>query len=225
MATKTFKGTILSLIPKKGFGFISPVWGNGNSNRNIFFVFAETKNGKCYIPALASAENRHEVVSKKGTKIVVPNEPQVLYFNLELGKNDQFVAVNLRDSEHVTPEEAAEADQNIEKPNISMFKSEEQMVNLLVTESEKRPMSLEELEAACGGSKKKPIKQAKPQTSDACIAVVTEPETTVTDNAPKMSIYTEEEIEALKAEDFSEEEEDDIDWDEYEEYENQYGDY
>ena len=106
MATKTFKGTILSLIPKKGFGFISPVWGNGNSNRNIFFVFAETKNGKCYIPALASAENRHEVVSKKGTKIVVPNEPQVLYFNLELGKNDQFVAVNLRDSEHVTPEEA-----------------------------------------------------------------------------------------------------------------------
>ena len=134
---KIYKGVIHSLLPQKGFGFITPVWANGDSEENIFFHLSETKGGKCYIPALASAENRQEVVSKKGTKTLIPNEPQVVFFELsaqELANGVKLIAKKIRDAKNVSEEEAKQADANTEKPSVDeLLHPTEETINLAVT--------------------------------------------------------------------------------------------
>ena len=186
---KIYKGVIHSLLPQKGFGFITPVWGNGDSEENIFFHLSETKGGKCYIPALASAENRQESISKKGTKTYVPNEPQVVFFELsaqELPNGVKLIAKKIKDAKNVSDEEAEQADSNTEKPSVDeLLHPTEEKVNLTVTPET--------------------IKQTEDSTADSC-----EPELQI---EPTEAVCEEEE------DDYEEEEEDDIDYDEYEEYE------
>ena len=120
MKNKIYKGVIHSLLPQKGFGFITPIWANGDSEENIFFHLSETKGGKCFIPALASAEDRNEFVSKKGTKTYVPKEPQVVFFELdaqELPDGVKLLAKKIKDSKNVSDEEADQADVNTSKPS------------------------------------------------------------------------------------------------------------
>lgn len=186
---KIYKGVIHSLLPQKGFGFITPVWANGDSEENIFFHLSETKGGKCYIPALASAENRQEVVSKKGTKTYIPNEPQVVFFELsaqELPNGVKLIAKKIKDTKNISDEEATQADANTEKPSIDeLLHPAEETVNLTVTPET--------------------IKQVEEPVEDSC-----GPETQV---EPVETVYEEE------YEDGYDEEEDDDYYDEYEEYE------
>lgn len=137
MKNKIYKGVIHSLLPQKGFGFITPVWANGDSEENIFFHLSETKGGKCFIPALASAEDRNEFVSKKGTKTYVPKEPQVVFFELdaqELPTGVKLLAKRIKDSKNVSDEEADQADANVSKPSIDeLLHPTEETVNLTVT--------------------------------------------------------------------------------------------
>lgn len=146
MDKKIYKGVIQSLLPQKGFGFISPVWANGDSEENIFFHLSETKGGKCFIPALASAEDRTEFVTKKGVKTFIPKEAQVVFFELET-EGKRFAAKKIRDTKHVSDEEAAEADQNIEKPILEKTTTEE--INLVVTEETIKVEEPVDEEAAC----------------------------------------------------------------------------
>ena len=131
---KIYKGVIHSLLPQKGFGFITPVWANGDSEENVFFHLSETKGGKCYIPALASAENRQEIVGKKGTKTVIPNKPQVVFFELnvqELANGIKLIAKKIRDIKNITEEEAKQADANTEKPSVDeLLHPVEETINL-----------------------------------------------------------------------------------------------
>ena len=188
---KIYKGVIHSLLPQKGFGFITPIWANGDSEENIFFHLSETKGGKCYIPALASAENRQEFVSKKGTKTYVPSEPQVVFFELsaqELPNGVKLIAKKIKDAKNVSDEEAEQADSNIEKPSIDeLLHPTEEKVNLVVTPET--------------------IKQAEEPAEDSCCS---EPQ-----SKPAKMIVEEDYDED---EDYEEEEED-VDYDEYEEYE------
>lgn len=137
MKNKIYKGVIHSLLPQKGFGFITPVWANGDSEENIFFHLSETKGGKCFIPALASAEDRNEFVSKKGTKTFVPKEPQVVFFELdaqELPTGVKLLAKRIKDSKNVSDEEADQADANVSKPSVDeLLHPTEETVNLTVT--------------------------------------------------------------------------------------------
>lgn len=220
---KIYKGVIQSLLPQKGFGFITPVWSSGNSRDNIFFSLKETKGGKCYIPALASAEHRKEVIGKRGTKTFVPNEPQVVFFELEVMPDNKPVAINIRDAQGVTPEEAAEADKNTEKPVLSQ--PTEETVDLMVkpVESE-RKMTLDELEAACDRSLKKSRPTSKPVESvPAAAAVETEEqETTPSCETSNYSEQEQLEIEEEEEEDFQEDEEEEIDPEEYGNYDEYY---
>ena len=146
MNNKIYKGVIQSILPQKGFGFIAPSWANGDSEENIFFHLSETKGGKCFIPALASAEDRTEFVTKKGVKTYVPKEVQVVFFELET-EGKRFAAKKIRDAKHVSEEEAAEADQNIEKPALGKTTTEE--INLVVTKETIKVEEPVEEEAAC----------------------------------------------------------------------------
>lgn len=146
MNKKIYKGVIQSILPQKGFGFIAPVWANGDSEENIFFHLSETKGGKCFIPALASAEDRTEFTTKKGVKTFIPKETQVVFFELET-EGKRFAAKKIRDAKHVSDEEAAEADQNTEKPALEKTTTEE--INLVVTEETIKVEEPVEEEAAC----------------------------------------------------------------------------
>lgn len=146
MDKKIYKGVIQSILPQKGFGFISPVWANGDSEENIFFHLSETKGGKCFIPALASAEDRTEFTTKKGVKTFIPKEAQVVFFELET-EGKRFAAKKIRDAKHVSEEEAEAADQNTEKPTLDKTTTEE--VNLVVTKETIKVEEPVEEEAAC----------------------------------------------------------------------------
>lgn len=218
-----YKGLIQSLLPQQGFGFITPTWSTGNSRDNIFFSLKETKGGKCYIPALASPEKRKEIVGKRGTKTIVPIEPQVVFFELEVLPDKKIVAINIRDAQGVTPEEAAEADKNFEKPNLGQPAQE--TVDLMVKPVEAdRKMSLEELEAACDHSTKKSRPAVKPVEAVPAAAAV-EIEEQETTPSCETSIYSEQEqleIEEEEEEDFQEDEEEEIDPEEYGNYDEYY---
>lgn len=133
---KIFKGVIHSLLPYNHYGFITPPWGNGDNEENIFFRLADTKGKKCYIPALADPEKREVKTSKKGVTAFIPLEPQILYYELEarkVGDAYQMVAKNLRDDRHVTETEKGEAELNLEKPNIESLIVSETKVDYTVT--------------------------------------------------------------------------------------------
>ena len=191
--SKIYKGVIHSLLPQKGFGFITPVWANGDSEENIFFHLSETKGGKCYIPALASAENRQEVVSKKGTKTYIPVEPQVVFFELgaqELPNGVRLIAKRIRDAKNVPDEEAEQADANNEKPSVDeLLHPTEETVNLTVTPETIQQTEIPEETASCDAEEQE------------------EPVETVVD----------------EEKDYEEEDEDDYDeYEEYEEYQDMY---
>ena len=143
---KIYKGVIQSILPQKGFGFIAPAWANGDSEENIFFHLSETKGGKCFIPALASAGDRTEFVTKKGVKTYVPKEIQVVFFELDT-QGKRLAAKKIRDAKHVSEEEAEAADQNTEKPPLGKTTTEE--INLVVTEETIKVEEPAEEEAAC----------------------------------------------------------------------------
>ena len=232
MSTKNYKGVFHSFLPDKGYGFIAPYWGNGNTNKNIFFSFAETKNGKCYIPALANKEERTEHVGKKGTKTVLPNKPQIVFFNIEVN-NNKLIAVNLRDEQHITIEESEDADANSENPSLKqLLHPEATEVDLMVKAEapapKNAPMSLEQLEAACDHSKKPkvaPIQQVQPQEEDECAPEEEEPIDNLPKEEPRLSIYTEEELRELEEQEEEEvEEEEEVNYDDYDDYDDYYED-
>ena len=197
MKNKIYKGVIHSLLPQKGFGFITPVWANGDSEENIFFHLSETKGGKCFIPALASAEDRNEFVSKKGTKTYVPKEPQVVFFELdaqELPTGVKLLAKRIKDSKNVSDEEADQADANISKPSIDeLLHPTEETVNLTVT-----PETIQQPE--------------KEETPDNC--VIASQEDLVEENTDDYDDYEDDE---------EEDDYDDEDYEEYEEYQEEFG--
>lgn len=196
MKNKIYKGVIHSLLPQKGFGFITPVWANGDSEENIFFHLSETKGGKCFIPALASAEDRNEFVSKKGTKTYVPKEPQVVFFELdaqELPTGVKLLAKKIKDSKNVSDEEADQADANVSKPSVDeLLHPTEETVNLTVT-----PETIQQPE--------------KEEVSEDC--TITSQEDLVEENTDDYDDYEDDE---------EEDEYDDEDYEEYEEYQEEF---
>lgn len=196
MKNKIYKGVIHSLLPQKGFGFITPVWANGDSEENIFFHLSETKGGKCFIPALASAEDRNEFVSKKGTKTFVPKEPQVVFFELdaqELPTGVKLLAKRIKDSKNVSDEEADQADANITKPSIDeLLHPTEETVNLTVT-----PETIQQPE--------------KEETPENC--TVASQEDLVEENTDDYDDYDDDE---------EDDDYDDEDYEEYEEYQEEF---
>lgn len=196
MKNKIYKGVIHSLLPQKGFGFITPVWANGDSEENIFFHLSETKGGKCFIPALASAEDRNEFVSKKGTKTYVPKEPQVVFFELdaqELPTGVKLLAKRIKDSKNVSDEEADQADANISKPSIDeLLHPTEETVNLTVT-----PETIQQPE--------------KEETPENC--TIASQEDLVEENTDDYDDYEDDE---------EEDDYDDEDYEEYEEYQEEF---
>lgn len=196
MKNKIYKGVIHSLLPQKGFGFITPVWANGDSEENIFFHLSETKGGKCFIPALASAEDRNEFVSKKGTKTFVPKEPQVVFFELdaqELPTGVKLLAKRIKDSKNVSDEEADQADANVSKPSVEeLLHPTEETVNLTVT-----PETIQQPE--------------KEETPENC--TVTSQEDLVEENADDYDDYDDDE---------EDDDYDDEDYEEYEEYQEEF---
>lgn len=195
MKNKIYKGVIHSLLPQKGFGFITPVWANGDSEENIFFHLSETKGGKCFIPALASAENRNEFVSKKGTKTFVPKEPQVVFFELdaqELPTGVKLLAKRIKDSKNVSDEEADQADANVSKPSVDeLLHPTEETVKLTVT-----PETIQQPE--------------KEETPENCTVASQED-------------LVEENTDDYDDEDYEEDDDyDDEDYDEYEEYQEEF---
>lgn len=196
MKNKIYKGVIHSLLPQKGFGFITPVWANGDSEENIFFHLSETKGGKCFIPALASAEDRNEFVSKKGTKTYVPKEPQVVFFELdaqELPTGVKLLAKRIKDSKNVSDEEADQADANISKPSIDeLLHPTEETVNLTVT-----PETIQQPE--------------KEETPENC--TIAFQEDLVEENTDDYDDYEDDE---------EEDDYDDEDYEEYEEYQEEF---
>ena len=197
--SKLYKGILHSVLPRKNYGFIVPVWGEGKSNNNIFFHLSETKGKACYILALASKEEREELVSDKGTKTFIPKNPQTLYFELEASEVNgtvKLAAKRIRDENHVSEAEKAEAELNTEKPDArSLLHISEATVDVSVT-----PETIQAEE--------------EPKKEDAC----------TTSQPVAMALYTEEELAALKAEEEAEEEyeDSDIDYDEYDEYDEYY---
>ena len=193
---KIYKGVIHSLLPQKGFGFITPIWDNGDSEENIFFHLSETKGGKCYIPALASEENRETVTSKRGTVTYVPKEVQVVFFELSAQERDngvKLIAKKIRDAKHVSDEEAAAADANTEKPSVDeLLHPTEETVNLAVT-----PETINQPE--------EPV-----DAEESCTAAAEETEVVET-------VVEENAVEETEA--YEEEAEDDY----YDEYEDEYG--
>ena len=191
MKNKIYKGVIHSLLPQKGFGFITPIWANGDSEENIFFHLSETKGGKCFIPALASAEDRNEFISKKGTKTYVPKEPQVVFFELdaqELPDGVKLLAKRIKDSKNVSDEEADQADVNTSKPSTDeLLHPTEEKVDLTVT-----PETIQQPE--------------KEETPENCTIV--SQERLVEENTDDYNDYEDDD-----------EEEDDYDDEDYEEYE------
>ena len=196
---KIYKGVIHSLLPQKGFGFITPVWDNGDSEENIFFHLSETKGGKCYVPALASADNREVVTSKKGTTIYTPKEMQVVFFELsaqELPNGVKLIAKKIRDAKHVSEEEAAEADANTEKPSVEeLLHPAEETIDLTVT-----PETIKQTEE---------IAKAVESTENCTVEAVQE--TTVVDNLEEEQEY----------DDYEEESEEDDEY--HDDYEDEYG--
>ena len=209
MKNKIYKGVIHSLLPQKGFGFITPIWANGDSEENIFFHLSETKGGKCFIPALASAENRNEFVSKKGTKTFVPKEPQVVFFELdaqELPTGVKLLAKRIKDSKNVSDEEADQADANVSKPSVDeLLHPTEETVNLTVTPDN---TIIEENDCDCialteyeGGE---PVSYTK------------------SDKELKAWLDADPEHSWFPVDDDEEDEDDDEDYDEYEEYQEEF---
>ncbi len=150
---KIYKGVIHSLLPQKGFGFITPTWSNGDSEENIFFHLSETKGGKCYLPALASPENREEVVGKKGTKTYVPKEEQIVYFELdaqEVHGRTRLIAKRLKDVKSISEEDAKQADLNTEKPSVEeLLHPTEETIDLAVTADTIKTTEVEPKDDAC----------------------------------------------------------------------------
>lgn len=196
MKNKIYKGVIHSLLPQKGFGFITPIWANGDSEENIFFHLSETKGGKCFIPALASAEDRNEFISKKGTKTFVPKEPQVVFFELdaqELPTGVKLLAKRIKDSKNVSDEEADQADANVSKPSVEeLLHPTEETVNLTVT-----PETIQQPE--------------KEETPENC--TVASQEDLVEENTDDYDDYEDDE---------EEDNYDDEDYEEYEEYQEEF---
>lgn len=201
---KIYKGVIHSLLPQKGFGFITPVWANGNSEENIFFHLSETRGGKCYIPALASADNREEVVSKKGTKTYVPKEPQVVFYELgaqSLPSGVRLVAKKIRDAKNISDEEADQADANTEKPSAEeLLRPAEETISVEVT-----PATI----------------QQEPEIEESDNAVIEETqEAEAIDNSASSELETCFEDEPQLSEEESDE--DDDYYEEYEEYQDEF---
>lgn len=124
MKETVYKGSIHSVLPQKGYGFIKPDWGE-TSEDNIYFYLPDTKKGrKCFIPALNDPAARNETTSHSGVRIVTPVEPQVVYFKLEEqireGKPSKLIARDLTDDNHIAEEvrkAAEEASKN--KPDLT----------------------------------------------------------------------------------------------------------
>ena len=194
--SKLYKETLHSVLPRKNYGFLVPVWGEGKSVNNIFFHLSETKGKECYILALASKDEREEVTSEKGTKTFIPKNPQTLYFELEareVNGSVKLAAKKIRDENHVSEAEKAEAELNTERPDArSLLHIGEATVDVTVTP--------ETIQA-----------KAEPKKEDAC-----------TTSQPVMAIYTDEELAAFAKEDEIEEEDAEIDYDEYEDLYDEY---
>ena len=113
---KTYKGFIHSLFPEAGnrFGYITPPWSDRD---NLFFHFSETKKG-CRILALKDKDNLCTVSkNKNGRNMYRPKQPQIVYFNISV-RNNNLVAINLKDDQHVSSEEILDAAENLTKPTI-----------------------------------------------------------------------------------------------------------
>lgn len=238
MKNKIYKGVIHSLLPQKGFGFITPIWANGDSEENIFFHLSETKGGKCFIPALASAENRNEFVSKKGTKTFVPKEPQVVFFELdaqELPTGVKLLAKRIKDSKNVSDEEADQADANVSKPSVDeLLHPTEETVNLTVTPETIQQPEKEETPENCTVASQEDLVQENTDDNTIikendcdCIALTEyeggEPVSyTKSDKELKAWLDADPEHSWFPVDDDEEDEDDDEDYDEYEEYQEEF---
>lgn len=134
MANNIFKGVIYSLIPSRRTGFIAPIWAKTNED-NIFFHFSELKD-HCLVPALQNEEARTTIITKSGMKVVKPVEPQVVYFEIKLDDRldkPTFKAVNVRDTAHVSDEDAEAASQNTTKPHVKDLMEPTIEINVAVT--------------------------------------------------------------------------------------------
>lgn len=249
MKKSLYMGVLHSYLPDKRYGFIKPLWSTGKSNDNIFFSRMDISLGKCFIKTLGDPEKREELTLKKGDKIYFPTEEEVLYFNLEVvkhKKDNAFKAFGLRDANHVTDQEAEEAESNSEvRPSFEEveYPAKEEVdltVNPTVVapttkicddkaelEEEEQPLkdgqvrvkvttSLADLEKALFSSQANNEKSTKKAVKDG----------KKKEKGPKeiptecLAIYTDEELAELEEEEDLEIESDseDVDYDEYDEY-------
>ena len=129
MKETVYRGSIHSVLPQKGYGFIKPDWAE-SSEDNIYFYLPDTKKGrKCFIPALGNAEARTETTNRNGVKIITPVEPQIVYFKLEEqlreGKPSKLIARDLTDDNHVSDDVRNSAEEASKvKPNLSEIEEE-----------------------------------------------------------------------------------------------------
>lgn len=207
MKKTIYKGVFHSFLPEKGYGFITPAWAKeGTTAENIFFYKTCCEPKRCFITALGYEEARTES-PKKGHRyrIFFPKLPQTLYFTLKVWtvKGQQmFKAIDLRDANHVTEEEKAEADRNIRKPSFEeiLHPSKEEVV-LTVDPNMVAAVVSKTTEEKAEAVEEKPVdnKPAPQQT---------------------LSIYTEEELRELEEEeeDVEDDDEEEIDYDEYDDY-------
>lgn len=248
MKKTLYKGVLHSYLPDKRYGFIKPLWSTGKSNDNIFFSRMDISLGKCFIKTLGDPEKREELTLKKGDKIYFPTEEEVLYFNLEVvkhKKDNAFKAFGLRDANHVTDQEAEEAESNSKvRPSFEEVEyPAKEEVDLTVNPTvvapttkitndkaeiveEEQPLkdgqvrvkvttSLADLEQALFAPQANNEKSSKKAVKDA----------KKKEEGPKeiptecLAIYTEEELAELEAEESEKEAEDeDVDYDEYDDY-------
>ena len=125
-----YKGTIYSVIPEKGCGFINPTWGDKAGTQNIVFRLKDTKH-HCHLVCL---QNKGELANKDkktkdGKTIFMPLQEQVVYFDLRVTKikgKYQLLAIDIRDSDHISAIDALEAAGITQKPkNIEYLKQPE----------------------------------------------------------------------------------------------------
>lgn len=126
-----YKGVVVQVTPKKGFGFIKPSWARpeDGSRENIFMLFSdpsEKRAHRCFIDMLdpKKPELHTETKNGKGEALFFPaGDPQVIYFKVCLQeKTDKFghttypmIAYDLVDVRHITEEELARVSD--EKPD------------------------------------------------------------------------------------------------------------
>lgn len=75
-----FIGTILSVNTKGGYGYVTPQWGNGKFDENLFFHFKQLMSHRCY--------------AKVGTQVA---------FNLKKDREGRWMAANLVDTTYLDP--------------------------------------------------------------------------------------------------------------------------